>query len=191
MPDRPDNTAVADEPQRSSVAPLFWLCLLVSAALYAPCALASRVVAWAELQQKHDRNQAELIGVQQQVQHLQRVADALEADPAFAAQLARVELGAAPAGTRVISLPPELANDPRDPPPAPAITPPRTPWYLPPMQRVAADGALRRNMLLTAAGVFLFGFLVFRDGAFAGPKGALRFVFGRYLRNGESEKQQQ
>jgi hypothetical protein len=182
MPAQPDNPA-ADQSQRGSrIAPLFWVCLLISAALYAPCALASRVVAWAELQQRHDRNQAELIAAQQQVQHLQRVGDALEADPAFAAQLARVELGAAPAGTRVISLPPELANDPRIPPPASAVTPPRAPWYLPLMRRIASDGALRRNMLLTAAGVFLFGFLVFRDGVFAVPRGVLRTLFGRYLR---------
>lgn len=185
MPAQQDNPA-AEQPQRASrIAPLFWLCLIVSAALYAPCALASRVVAWAQLQQKHDRNQAELVAAQQQVQHLLRVADALEADPAFAAQLARVELGAAPAGTRVIALPAELANDPRIPPPAPAIAPPRSPWYLPLMQRIATDSSLRRNMLLTAAGVFLFGFLVFRDGAFATPKGALRVIFGRYLRDGK------
>ena len=88
MPAQPDNPA-ADQSQRSSrISPLFWVCLLISAALYAPCALASRVVAWAQLQQKHDRNQAELIAAQQEVQHLQRVGDALEADPVFAAQLA-------------------------------------------------------------------------------------------------------
>lgn len=186
MPPESDSTA---RPQRTSrVAPLFWLCLLVSAALYAPCALASRVVAWAELREKYDENQADLVGVQQQVQHLQRVANALEADPAFAAQLARVELGAAQPGTRVIALPAELANDPRIPPSVPAVEPPRTPWYLPLMQRVAADHALRRNLLCTAAGVFLFGFLVFRDGAFAAPNGALRAVFGRYLRDEQSGK---
>jgi hypothetical protein len=183
MPAQPDNPEAEQSQRASRVAPLFWLCLLVSAALYAPCALASRVVAWAELQQKHDRNQVELIAAQQQVQHLQRVGDALEADPAFAAQLARVELGAAPAGTRVIALPRELASDPRIPPPARAITPPRSPWYLPFMRRIASDSALRRNMLLTAAAVFLFGFLVFRDGAFAVPRGVLRTVFGRYLRD--------
>jgi hypothetical protein len=182
MPARIDDAPIADEPQRSVAAPLFWACLLFSVALYAPCVLAGRVVAWADLQQQYDRNQAELIGVQRQVRHLQRVADALEADPGFAAQLARVELGAAPAGARVIALPPELANDPRVPPPVEAIEPPRAPWYLSIMQRLAGDSALRRNLLLAAAGVFLFGFLVFRDGAFAAPRGLLRVVFGRYLR---------
>jgi hypothetical protein len=183
MPPRSDQQTVSDQPQRNSgVAPLFWLCLFASAALYAPCALASRIVTWAELQQKYDRNQAELVDIQQQVRHLQRVADALEKDPAFAAQLARAELGAAPAGTRVITLPRELANDPRIPPAVQAIEKPRTPWYLPAMRRLAADSTLRRNLLLAAAGIFLFGFLVFRDGVFAAPHGVLRTIFGRYIR---------
>lgn len=188
MPARTDNAPIDNEPQRSVAAPLFWLCLLVSVALYGPCVLAGRMVAWAELQQQYDRNQAGLIGAQQQVRHLQRVADALEADPGFAAQLARVELGAAPAGARVIALPPELANDPRIPPPMETIEPPRAPWYLPMMQQLAGDSALRRNLLLSAAGVFLFGFVVFREGAFAAPKGVLRVVFGRYLRDVGDER---
>lgn len=180
----PPPTDTIGQPQHASrAAPLFWLCLLGSAALYAPCALASRVVAWVEQRQKYERNQAELVGVQRQVQHLQRVAGALEADPEFAAQLARAELGGARVGTRVVELPAELAIDPRLPPPAQLIEVSAAPWYLPWLRRLAADESLRRRLLLASAGLFLFGFLVFRDGAFALPRGILRTVFGRYLRD--------
>lgn len=166
----------------TAAAPLFWLCLVIAAALYAPCVLADRIVAWSELQRKHQSNQASLIAAQQQVLHLQRVADALESDPEFAAQLARADLGAAPDGATVIDLPPEFNHDPRRLPSAAAIEPPIDPWYLPPMRWIAADANLRRNLLLAAAGVFLFGFLVFREGAWSAPRGLLRTVFGRYIR---------
>src|SRR5262245_4177885 len=86
----------------SSAATLFWICLLTAAALYAPCVLAGRIVAWGDLQAAYLRNQAELVANQQQIRHLQRVAAALERDPEFAEQVARAELGAARAGTRVI-----------------------------------------------------------------------------------------
>jgi hypothetical protein len=178
-----------DQPQRgSAAAPLFWACLLIAAALYAPCVLADRIVGWSDLRQEYERRQAELVAAQQQVRHLQRVAAALEADAEFSAQVARAELGAAPAGTQRIVLPPELNNDPRIPPASAVAEPPREPWYVPSLRLVAGDASLRRNLLIAAAAVFLFGFLVFRDGAFTAPRGVLRTVFGRYLREEECEK---
>jgi len=180
-----------ESPRGSSVAPLFWACLLIAAALYAPCVLAARIVAWSDLQQTYQSNQAGLLDVQQQVRHLKQVADALEGDPEFAAQVARAELGAAPAGTEVIALPPELNNDPRIPTTAPLAEPPREPWYVPALRRLAGDAALRRNVLMMAAAVFLIGFLVFRESPAAPegdpvstrPRGRVRTVFGRYFRD--------
>jgi hypothetical protein len=187
--------ASSPDPQQrgSPAAPLFWACLIIAAALYAPCALAGRIVAWSDLQRRYQHRQSELIAAQQQVQHLQRVADALQTDPAFAGQLARADLGAVPEGTTAIELPPELNRDPRIPPAAAAVEPPVDPWYLPLLRRIATDAALRRRLLLAAAGVFLFGFLVFRDppavstagGEPSPPRGIVRTVFGRYLRNDE------
>ena len=189
MPAQRPVPATEQEPG-SGAAPLFWVCLIVAAALYAPCVLAGRIVAWSELQQTYQHNQAMLIAEQQRVQHLQRVADALETDPAFAKRIARAELRAAQPGTTVIGLPPELNRDPRIPLAETAIAPPVEPWHLPFFRRIAADVKLRRNLLLAAAGVFLFGFLVFRERApsAAAPgqpaaHGLLRTVFRRYLRD--------
>lgn len=182
LAERTTSAPDSDQPAGAVAAPLFWACLIIAAALYAPCVLADRIVLWSELHRKHQSNQASLIAAQQQVQHLQRVADALESDPEFAAQLARADLGAAPDGATVIELPPELSRDPRRLPRATPIDPPFDPWYLPPMRWIAADASLRRNLLLAAAGVFLFGFLVFREGAWSAPRGLLRTVFGRYIR---------
>jgi cell division protein FtsB len=190
MPTQRSAPANVEQEPGSGAAPLFWVCLVVAAALYAPCVLAGRIVAWSDLQRSYQANQAALVAAQQQVQHLQRVADALESDPEFAKTLARAALKAAPEGTTVIDLPPELNRDPRLPQTAPALEPPVDPWYLPFLRRVAADAKLRRNLLLAAAGVFLFGFLVFRErtpGAATAdqraPRGLLRTLFGRYLRD--------
>ncbi|MFO1091894.1 MAG: hypothetical protein U0992_01085 [Planctomycetaceae bacterium] len=186
--------APAEAPPRGSpTAPLFWICLLVAAGLYAPCVLAGRFVAWRELQYRHLRNQAELVGIQQDLRHLQRVADALEQDPEFAGRVARAELGAAPSRTRVIALPPELNGDPREPPARADIAPPKDDWYMPTLRRIAGDAALRRNLLCAAAGIFLLGFLLFREttpktapaAPLAARGGAWRTIFGRYLRDAD------
>lgn len=192
MPSQRSTSASEDTVRGSAAAPLFWVCLIVAAALYAPCVLADRIVAWSELQRKYERNQVELIASQRHVQQLQRVADALESDPAFARSIARADLGATPTGTTAIDLPEELNHDPRVLPAAAAIELPVDPWYLPLMRRIASDARLRRNLLLAAAGVFLFGFLVFREKAHtpaasangqSRPTGLLRTVFGRYIRD--------
>jgi hypothetical protein len=175
--------------QGSSAAPLFWICLLVAAGLYAPCVLAGRFVAWWDLQQRYLRNQAQLIAVQQQIQHLQRVSDALEHDPDFAGQVARAELGAVPSGTQVIALPAELNSDPRVLLARPEVEAPVEAWYMPVLRRISTDAALRRYLLSAAAGVFLLGFLCFREtarsgmppGASAPSRGVWRTILGRYL----------
>ena len=167
---------------------LFWLCLAIAVALYGACALAPRVVVWAELQRQSARNQAELVNLDQQVQQLARVAHALERDPTFAAELARVELDAArPGGTR-IPLPPSLGFDPRVPRAAAVVAEPLEPWYLPAARLVATDAKLRWKLLGFAAGLMLFAF-VFLQGDLsrlasigATSRRVLRTVFGRYLR---------
>lgn len=193
---RPTPTAAETPESAAATAPLFWACLAIAAALYAPCVLAGRIVTWSDLQQKYLRNQAELVASQQQVQHLQRVARALETDPEFAAQVARTELGAAPADTQVIPLPAELNHDPRIPPAPLAAEPPAEPWYVPTLRLIAADPNLRRNLMIAAAAAFLFGFLVFRErppvsaggGGPSPPRGIVRTLFGRYIRDEGGEK---
>jgi hypothetical protein len=167
---------------------LFWLCLGIAVGLYAACALAPRVVIWAELQAQSARNQAGLVNLEHQVQQLARVTHALERDSSFAAELARVELDAArPGGTR-IPLPPSLGFDPRAPRTPEVVAEPFEPWYLPAARLVVTDARLRWKLLGIAAGLLLFAF-VFLQGDVsrlasvgATSRRVLRTVFGRYLR---------
>lgn len=191
---RSSPTSKSEPPARgASAAPLFWMCLIAAVALYAPCVLAGRFVAWWELQHRYLRNQGELVAAQHQIRHLQRVADALEQDPDFAAQVARAELGAAPSRTHVIPLPPELNSDPRIPPDPANVEPSAEAWYVPVLRRIAGDAALRRNLLCAAAGIFLLGFLAFREApqsvahaaTHSSRRGARRTIFGRYLTESE------
>ncbi len=173
---------------------LFWFCLAVAAGLYAACVLAPRVVVWAELQAQSVRNQTELISLERQVQQLARVAHALERDPSFAAELARVELHAArPGGTR-IPLPPSLGFDPRAPRTVEVVAEPFEPWFLPAARLVATDATLRWKILGVAAALLLFAF-VFLPGDLsrlaslgATSRRVLRTVFGRYLCDASGER---
>jgi cell division protein FtsB len=168
---------------------LFWLCLGIAVGLYGACALAPRAVVWAELQAQSARNQTELVNLERQAQQLARVAHALERDPTFAAELARVELNAARSGRTRIPLPPSLGFDPRAPRTVKMVAVPFEPWYLPAARLLATDATLRWKLLGVAAGLMLFAF-VFLQGDLsrlasigATSRRVLRTVFGRYLRD--------
>src|SRR5262245_13427599 len=81
---------------------LFWGCLLVAVSLYGVVVLSPKVIAFLELDQEYRVNQARLVRMERQVEYFDKVAGALEKDPAFAAELARIEFDAAkPGETRI------------------------------------------------------------------------------------------
>jgi hypothetical protein len=170
---------------RSAIASLlFWLCLFAAVGMYGVCALSGRVVAWADLDREYRTRQAELIGQQREVRHLQNVADALENDPEFAERLARSELAAQTPGAEVITLPDGLVYDPlarnADSPKAVIADA----WYIPAFRRVTADDGLRLRLWLGAAALLLFAFGVLHNGPRrTWLRGAGRKVFGRYIRS--------
>jgi cell division protein FtsB len=173
---------------------LFWLCLGVAIGLYAACALAPRIVVWAGLQAQSARNQAELVNLERQAQQLARVTHALERDPSFAAEVARVELDAARPGGTQIPLPPSLGFDPRAARTAEVVAEPPERWYFPAARLVSADRVLRWKLLGIAAGLLLFAF-VFLQGDLsrlasvgATSRRLLRAAFGRYLRDLSGER---
>ena len=151
-------------PQRGPLVALgFWLCLIVSAALYALCALSPRIVEWTSLQHRSVENQVELIGLQNQIKHLERVAAAIETDPEFAARLARSEFGGVARSGEQIPLPPALDYDPRVPREIKRPQVAGLPWYLPLLQRITDDGELRLRALGAAACLTLFAFLFLQE----------------------------
>ena len=166
------------------VALAFWLCLIVSAALYAVCALSPRVVEWTTLRHRHTENQVKLLDLQNQIKHLERVTDAIENDPDFAARLARSEFGGAGSNTGQIPLPPALDFDPRVPRDAERPQIAGLPWYLPILERVADDGTLRMRALVAAACTMLFAFLFLQErslGILRVPTRAVARLASRYV----------
>jgi hypothetical protein len=73
----------------------FWCCLVFAAALFALLALAPRVRIYRELGREYADLHTRLVEQERQVEYLGQVADALEHDPHFAEELARVEFDAA------------------------------------------------------------------------------------------------
>lgn len=161
--DSRDKTVEAPEQRGPVVALSFWLCLLVSAALYGLCALSPRIVEWATLRQRYLENQVELVGLQGQIKHLERVVDAMETDPEFAARLARSEFGGVVSNGDRVPLPTAIGYDPRAPRTEERPRIAGLPWYVPLLERVADDGGLRLRSLGAAAGLMLFAFLFLQD----------------------------
>jgi cell division protein FtsB len=91
----------------------FWTCLLVSVACFAAVALAPKYVQWARLNEQYTANQRRLAEFERQTLQLKKVADALENDPAFAEELARVEFDAVRPGEEVLPVESALQLDPQ------------------------------------------------------------------------------
>lgn len=87
-------TAASVEPAFRPVASLaFWCCLFSAAGLFAALALAPKLHTYRELRREYIGMQQKLVGKERQVDYLQKVADALEHDPEYAAELARIDFG--------------------------------------------------------------------------------------------------
>src|SRR5262245_43263996 len=145
--------------------------------MYAAVALSPEPLAWTTLREEHYANQVRLVELEKQVKYLGRVVDALEDDPEFAAQLARVDFDAARPGDERITVDPSLSLDARDES-RPRTSVDRTPWYVPFLRQFSDRPELRRALLTIAAvlSIFSFAFLqeglpepVFRRAAAAGP----------------------
>ncbi len=179
----------SDPPREPFVSALFWPCLATGIALGTAAALAPRVVVWSKLHQQYLDGQAELVVRQQQVQQLERVVHALERDPQFAAELARVELGAWAAGSERIALPAALGFDPRVSHSEPTVAVVRTPWYVPWAELVATNATLRVRLLVAAGALVVAAFVLLQGGVVdavtesaRSGRGIVRVLLRRYLR---------
>ena len=148
-----------DEPKFAWVISLaFWLCLLLAASCFAAVSLAPKLLDVVTADSEYRQNQSRLVGLEQRVSYLEKVRDALKNDPAFAAELARIDfdvvrpdderiavdpamsLGAAPSRSSSINLgQPRLV-------------------YVPLLELLAEDQAVRSALLVFAAFVTLAAF---------------------------------
>ncbi|MCH7988301.1 MAG: hypothetical protein IID46_04020 [Planctomycetes bacterium] len=86
----------------------FWLCLFLSAALYAVVVLAPKWHTSQKLNSEHRNNQIQLVLLEQDVKRLGKVVTALESDTELAAELSRVDFGAVRPGEERLSVDEDL-----------------------------------------------------------------------------------
>jgi hypothetical protein len=142
---------------------LFWGTILTAAALYAVVALSSKLVVYLHLRNEHYQTQVKLVTVERQVMYLKKVKHALEHDPAFAAEQARVELGAFRPGDEQIAVDESLHFVP-DPDFDPsAFKDSILPWYTSLLEVFATHRKTRRGFLIAAGLMTLFAFTLFQE----------------------------
>jgi hypothetical protein len=145
------------------VAILFWGLILVAGGFYAAVAISPKFYVYLHLRDEHYRTQVELVTLERRVMYLKRVMHALEHDPSFAAEQARVEFGAERPGDERVAVDESLHFAPD-----PDFDPKRfkqsiLPWYVPLVEVFAGDQKTRRGLLI-AAGVFsLFAFTFLQE----------------------------
>lgn len=146
---------------------LFWLVLLVAAALYASVSLAPKILIWQRWQDFYVDQRFQLVEREDQLAALERMVAALEDDPQFVTELARLEIDAPSADAESLRMNAELSHDPRELPTSTSI--PRaiettTSWQ--PWLQVLATQASLRNGLLTAAAILVItAFTFLHDGS--------------------------
>lgn len=138
----------------------FWLCLFCAAGLYASVALAPKFWTYLNLKNEYIANQVRLVSVERQIGYLKRVVVALESEPEFAAELARIDFDAVRPGDEHIPVDPGLTlNAPLSEPPS-AVPPPTLPWYGLFVEPLARNPKLRSVILglsvLLTIGAFTF-----------------------------------
>lgn len=146
---------------------LFWLVLLTAAAVYSAVALAPKILHWQNWQEVYVRQRYELVDREQQLAALERMVNALDEDPKFIADLARLEMDAPEPGMDSVPVEPELQHDPRQLRAAKSAglmatpPPPWQPWLL----VLATQPALRTGLLAAAAILVVAAFTFLHDGS--------------------------
>jgi cell division protein FtsB len=157
--------SIAEKPAEASwvVAVLFWGAMLVAGGLYATVALSPKLVVYLHLRDEHYQTQVKLVTLERRVMYLKKVMHAFEHDPGFAAEQARVELGAERPGDERIAVDESLHFTP-DADFDPSIFKESIlPWYTPLVQVFAGDRKTRRGLLFAAALISLFAFTFLQE----------------------------
>lgn len=142
----------------------FWATLLAAGVLFAAVSLAPKLKALAGLDADYAANQLRLVELERQAIELEKVAGALEHDPAFAAELAKLEFATGSEGGERIAVSEELrlgGTEPKTPAAAPVV--PQS--VLPPelLEPLSSRRGLRAALLATAAGLVLIAFLFLNE----------------------------
>ena len=164
------------------IALLFWAILLMAAACYGLVALSPKLTSYLHLRNEHYQNQVQLVKLERKAGYLRKVTHALEHDPQFAAEQARVELHAEREGEERIAVDESLFFSPDadfDVSKYPASI---LPWYLPLLDVFAADEKMRRGLLIAAALMTVFAFTFLQESQTAQWRALARSIRNSWLR---------
>jgi hypothetical protein len=103
----------------------FWASLFVAAGLFAVLSLAPKLRTYCKLSREYDGFEKRLASTERRTENLAKVADALEHDPQFASELARIDFDA-PADEERIPVGPQLSVAAWDSEPASDVAGART-----------------------------------------------------------------
>jgi hypothetical protein len=161
---------------------LFWGTMLTACALYAVVALSSKLVVYQHIRNEHYQTQVNLVTLERQVMYLKKVMHALEHDPHFAAEQARVELGAERPGEDQIAVDESLHFTP-DPVFDPSVFRDSIlPWYTSLLEVFATNEKTRRGLLIAAATMALLAFTFFQESQTSQLVACVRTVKHGWLR---------
>lgn len=142
---------------------LFWVSMFFAAGLYGVVALSPKLLATMKLDREYYNNQVELVRLERQVQYLERVTQAFQSDPEFAAEVAGFEFNATRQGEQQILVDERLTLAPAAA--EPELPPLRVmPWYAPMLEQLATGSALRTFLLCGAGAITLMAFGFMHDG---------------------------
>ncbi|QDT13977.1 septum formation initiator family protein [Alienimonas californiensis] len=137
----------------------FWPTLIVAGALFALAALAPGAAEWKAVRQRLAVADANGAALRAEIDGLNRVATALRTDPAFAAEVARLDLGLAREGADRLAVPAAPPPVALAPPPAPPVER----WPL--IDAVAANRGLRVTLAAVAAALAAIAFTLCQPAA--------------------------
>ena len=157
--DESDATNSVEESGRGWIFSLaFWLCLVFSALLYAAIALSPKLLAYFTLKQEYQTHQLKLVGLERQIEQTQKVIEALQHDPSFARELARVDFDAVKGDEERIPVDAGLSKKVRPGAPDLTVPPPDLPWYTPILRVLAYSRIVGNTMLAISAGMIIYAF---------------------------------
>ncbi|MBT5017337.1 hypothetical protein OAF74_01895 [bacterium] len=149
----------------------FWLTLLTASAMYAILVLAPKLVELSKIQEHSVQLQALKDQRLQEVEHLHRLANAIENDAEFLARIRSNEFSLKREGTVQITVPSELGFDARVPhEPAPR-TEANSVLFADSLRQFSSQTHLRRNWMWVMLGLFFVAFLFMNEAFFSGKFG--------------------
>ncbi len=153
---------------------MFWLTLILAAALYAVVALAPKLADFANVRTRYASNAHRLVELESEVEYLERVTAALKTDPRFARQLALASQGERGQTDEVIPVTQELifSGIPR---PELSEAEPQKSWWMTVVAYLASHPDYRSTMLMCSAALTLFAFTFLNDS----ENGAFLRIVGR------------